>query len=106
MFPSITSQQVRKYLPRSKATVKGHLKAIKKGLRYAQIPSPIINNNTAKSASTYTIIEEHDSDYDLTPAPNPSTTTPATRHIHHRLHYCLLPLLTTTLLQMIWLNNS
>ena len=57
--------------------VKDHLKAIKKGLRYAQIPSPSINNTTAKSVSTPTIIEEYDSDGYLIPAPNPSTTTPA-----------------------------
>ena len=61
-FPSITSKQVRKYPPHSKATVKGHLKSIKKGLRYAQIPSTKINNTTATSASTPTIIEEYDSD--------------------------------------------
>ena len=43
-----------------------------------QIPSPIINNTKATSASTPTIIEEYDSDYDQTPATNPSTTTTAT----------------------------
>ena len=56
-FPSITLRQLQKYPPRSKSTVKGHLESIKKGLRYAQIPQPIINNTTATSASTPTIIE-------------------------------------------------
>ena len=77
-FPSITLQQVQKYSPRYEATVKVHLKAIKKGLGYAQIPSPSINNTTTISASTPTIIEEYDSDDYQTHAPNPSTTTPAT----------------------------
>ena len=58
--------------------MKGHLKSIKKGLKYAQIPLPSINNTTATLESTPTIIEEYDSDYDQTYAPNPSTTTPAT----------------------------
>ena len=56
-FTSITSQPVRKYLPLYKAAVKGRLKAIRKGLRYGHIPSPSINNTTATSASTPTIIE-------------------------------------------------
>ena len=29
-----------------------------------------------------------------------------THHIHHSLYYYLLPLPITTLLQMVWLNNS
>ena len=76
-FHSITLQQVRKYLPHSKATVKGHLKSIKKGIKYSQIPPPSINNNTDTSESTPTIIEEYDSDDNLTLATNPSTTTQA-----------------------------
>ena len=78
MFHIITSKQVRKNPPRYKATVKVHLKANKKGLRYAQIPSHNINNATATSASTPTIIKEYDSDYYQTLTPKPSTTTPAT----------------------------
>ena len=58
IFPSITLQQVRKYPPRSEATVKSRFKSIKKGLKYAQITSPSINNTTATSASTTEIIEE------------------------------------------------
>ena len=76
-FPSITSQQVQKYPPRSKDTIKGYLKATKKGLIYSQITSPIINNTIAISESTPAIIEEYGSDDDLTPTPNPSTITPA-----------------------------
>ena len=57
MFPSIILKQVQKNLPWSEATVKGHLKAIKKGLIYDQITSPKINNTTATSESTPTIIE-------------------------------------------------
>ena len=57
MFPITTSQQVRKYPPRYEATVKVHLKYIKKGLIYDQIPPPRINNTTATAVSTYTIIE-------------------------------------------------
>ena len=56
-FSIITLQQVRKYPPRSEATVKGHIKAIKKGIRYAQIPSTNINNTTDTSSSTPIIIE-------------------------------------------------
>ena len=79
MFHITTSQQVRKYPPRYEATVKVHLRAIKKGIRYAQIPSPSTNNTTATSSSTPTIIEEYDSyDYQTTVL-NPSTTTPATQ---------------------------
>ena len=48
------------------------------GFRYYQVPSPRINNTTATSASTPTIIEEYGIDYDQKPAPNLSTTTPAT----------------------------
>ena len=76
-FTSITSKKVRKYLPRSEVTVKGHLKATKKGLIYSQITSPIINNTIAISESTPAIIEEYGSDDDLTHTPNPSTITPA-----------------------------
>ena len=64
--------------PCSKTTAKVHLKAIKKGLSYAQIPSPSINNTKTASESTTTIIEKYDSDDDQTIAPNPPTTTPAT----------------------------
>ena len=71
MFPRITSQQIRKYPPRSKTTVKGNLKATKKGLIYAQIKSTSINNTTDTLQSTPTIIEKYDSDDDQTPAPNP-----------------------------------
>ena len=42
-FPRITTQQIRKFPPRSEATVKGHMKAIKKGLSYVIEPSPSIN---------------------------------------------------------------
>ena len=42
-FPRITIQQIRKFPPRSEATVKGHMKAIKKGLSYVIEPSPSIN---------------------------------------------------------------
>ena len=103
---SITSQQVQKYPPHSEATVKVHLKSIKKGLKYARIPSPRTNNTTATAASTPTIIEEYYSDDYQTPAPNLSTTTPATHNLHHCLNNYVLPLLMTTLLHMIWLNNS
>ena len=77
-FPSITSRQVRNYPPRFKATVKGHLKAIKKGLKYSQITYPSINNTIDTAAPTPTIIEKYDSDDYQTPVPNPSITTPAT----------------------------
>ena len=70
-FPSITSQQVQKYLPHSEETVKGHIKAIKKGLKYFQILSHSINNTTATVESTPTILEEYDIDDIQTPAPNP-----------------------------------
>ena len=76
MFPSIILKQVQKNLPDSKATVKGHLKAIKKGIIYDQITSPKINNTTATSESTLTIIEEYDSDDDLIAAPKPLTIIP------------------------------
>ena len=70
-FPIIISWQFRKYPPRSVVTVKGRLKDIKNRFIYSQISSPSINNTTAKSASTPTIIEEYDSEYVQTPAPNP-----------------------------------
>ena len=76
-LPSITPQQVRKYPPRSEVTVNVHLKYINQGLKYAQIPPPRINNATDTASSIPTSIEEYDSDDDQTPAPNPSTTTPA-----------------------------
>ena len=77
-FTSITSQQVRRYPHFHETTVKGHLKDIKKWLRYAQIPSLSINNTTSALESNPKIIEEYDSDDDQTPTPNPSITTPAT----------------------------
>ena len=40
------------------------------------MPSPSIDNTTYTAGSNPKIIEEYDSDYDQTPAPNPSTTTP------------------------------
>ena len=49
MFSSITLQQVRKHPPCSEATVKYHLKVIKKVLKYSQITSPRINNTIATS---------------------------------------------------------
>lgn len=45
-FPAISEQQIRKHPPRSEATVKGHLKAIKKGLTKVIEPSPAVNNTT------------------------------------------------------------
>lgn len=45
-FPTITEQQIQKHPPRSEATVKGHLKAIKKGLKKVIEPSPAANNVT------------------------------------------------------------
>ena len=59
-----TPQQVRKYAPCYESTVKVHLKSINKGLKYAQIPSPSINNTINTAASAPKIIEEYYSDDD------------------------------------------
>ena len=74
MFPSIILQQVRKYSPRSEATVNVHIRAIQNGLRYTQISSSSIINTTSTSAPLATIIENNDTDFDRIPTPKPSTT--------------------------------
>ena len=71
-------QQVQKYPPHSKTTVKGHFKAIKKALKHAQIISPSINNTTSTASSKPTIIKKYDSDDDHPNTTNPSNTTPDT----------------------------
>ena len=70
-FPSISSAQLRKYPPRAEATVKGHLRAIKKGLKYVQAPSPSINNFTDMAAPLPVLIEDDEEEESPTP-----TTTP------------------------------
>ena len=82
-FPIITSQQDRKYLPCSKATVKGHFKAINKGLRYDQITPAIINNNTATSSSKPIIIEKYDSDGYQTPPKKHQPQYRIPNHLHN-----------------------
>jgi hypothetical protein len=38
-WPGLTSQAVRKHLPKSEATVKGHLHTIRKGIRSTNKPT-------------------------------------------------------------------
>ena len=45
-FPTFTVKQLRKFPPRSEATVKGHMRAQRKGLKQVVIPSPRVNNTT------------------------------------------------------------
>ena len=45
-FPNLTSQQIRRYPPRTEATVKGHMQAIRTKRQYVQEPSPSVNQIT------------------------------------------------------------
>jgi hypothetical protein len=69
-FPSITAAQLRKYPPRAEATVKGHLRAIKKNHSTVKVPSPRINNLFTDTQQKLPVLIEDEED-------EPPTNTPS-----------------------------
>ena len=70
-FPSFTTAQLRKYPPRSEATVNGHLRAIKKNLTTVQVPSPSINNFITAPPRQQPVLIEDDEDTPPQPQARP-----------------------------------
>jgi hypothetical protein len=64
-FPTFTVKQLRKFPPRSEATVKGHMRAQRKGLKQVVIPSPRVNNTTlTQPPIAYVSDDEEEDDED------------------------------------------
>ena len=72
-FPSMTTAQLRKYPPRAEATVKVHLRAIKKNLTTVKVPSPSINNLFTDTQKPLPALIEDDEDEQ---PPTKPTTVP------------------------------
>jgi hypothetical protein len=63
-FPTFTVKQLRRFPPRSEATVKGHMRAQRKGLKQVVIPSPRVNNTTINQPPIAYISDDEEEDDD------------------------------------------
>ena len=92
-FPHFTVKQLRRYPPRSEATVQGHMRAQQKGLKKVVVPSPRVNNITTNIPSAPAFISQEEveiappcitqtqeSDTNLAPSAQPSPTIPSSHH--------------------------
>jgi hypothetical protein len=75
-FPSFTVKQLRQFPPRSEATVKGHMRAQRKGLQQVLVPSPRVNNITPYRQQPVLIEDDSDDTPSTAILPTPPTLVP------------------------------